>query len=116
YAFDVGLPWVLHGEENMIVYFRPGVVVEGDQQFDTATPALDDKKYATNVDATLSLGGEFFLGQLGWPNLSFAGQIGVGLNFNNPGGPGRTADVKFITPPDDVNVVPPGPPGSHFYS
>jgi len=115
YAFDVGLPWVLHGEENMIVYFRPGVVVAADQQFDTATATLDDKKYATNVSATLSLGGEFFLGQLGWPNLSFAGQIGLGLEFSNPGGSGSKTAVKFVTTADDVNVVSTGTLGFHIY-
>jgi hypothetical protein len=29
YAFDIGLPMVIHGEENMIVYFRPGLTVVG---------------------------------------------------------------------------------------
>jgi hypothetical protein len=114
-AVDVGLPLVLHGEENMIVYFRPGVVVAADQQFDLATPTLDDKKYATNVSTTVSLGGEFFLGQLGWPNLSFAGQIGLGLEFSNPGGSGSKTAVKFVTTADDVNVVSTGTLGFHIY-
>ena len=56
-----------------------------------------------------------FLGQLGWPNLSFAGQIGLGLEFSNPGGSGSKTAVKFVTTADDVNVVSTGTLGFHIY-
>ena len=45
FAFDVGLPIAFHGEENMIVYFRPGVTLGGVQGFDASTPDLNDKGY-----------------------------------------------------------------------
>lgn len=116
WAFDVGMPWVLHGEENMIVYFRPGVTLVGDQVFDATTPAVaDDKTYDTSFDVNLGIGGEFFLGQLGWPNLSFSGQVGVGLQILSPGGTGQETDVNFFTTVDNVNVVNTGSIGFHFY-
>jgi hypothetical protein len=116
FAFDVGLPWVLHGEENMIVYFRPGVTVAGEQQFDTGTAmVLDDKAYETTIAAQLGLGGEFFLGQLGWPNLSFSGDVGVGVEIVNPAVDGVDTDVNFATFKNDVNVVNTGSIGFHIY-
>ena len=117
WAFDVGMPWVLHGEENMIVYFRPGVTVAGDQRFDDTAmdPAAGAKTYDTEFDVNLGIGGEFFLGQLGWPNLSFAGQVGFGLQIVSPGGTGKDTEVNFFTTVDDVNVVNTGSIGFHFY-
>lgn len=116
WAFDLGMPWVLHGEENMIVYFRPGVTLVGDQIFDATTPTVaDDKTYNTEFDVNMGIGGEFFLGQLGWPNLSFSGQVGVGLQIVSPGGTGQDTDVNFFTTVDNVNVVNTGSIGFHFY-
>jgi hypothetical protein len=115
WAFDIGMPWVLHGEENMIVYFRPGVTFNGNQILDTSTVATDDKVYDMTYDLSLGLGGEFFLGQLGWPNLSFSGQVGVGLKLVQPGASGADSSVNFFTKTDNVSVVNTGTLGFHFY-
>ncbi len=116
WAFDIGMPWVLHGEENMIVYFRPGLTFAGNQSLDgTTVTVADDKVYDMAYDLSLGLGGEFFLGQLGWPNLSFSGQVGVGLQILQPGADNAESDVNFFTTVDNVSVVNTGSIGFHFY-
>ena len=118
FGFDVGMPWVLHGEDNMIVYFRPGVTVKGNQVFDTAAAAAgaaSDKVYDMTYTPSLGLGGEFFLGQLGWPNLSFSGQVGLGLQIVSPGATGSQSKVSFATTHQDVSVVNTGQLGFHIY-
>lgn len=52
---------------------------------------------------------------LGWPSLSFAGQVGFGLQVVMPGGTGKDTEVNFFTTVDDVNVVNTGSIGFHFY-
>lgn len=117
FAFDVGLPFVLHGEENMIVYFRPGVSFVGVNTFDAVpTPvAAADKIYDLVFAPNIGLGGEFFLGQLGWPNLSFSGQVGLSLLINKPGAEGADTKVDFATTQNDVSVVNTGSLGFHIY-
>lgn len=116
WAFDVGLPLVLHSEENTIVYFRPGVTIAGDQVFDGATTAAaNDKVYDIGFTGGLGLGGEFFLGQLGWPNLSFSGQVGLAVQVVSPGTEGADTTVNFNTTRDDVSVVNTGSIGFHIY-
>jgi hypothetical protein len=116
WAFDVGLPFVLHSEENTIVYFRPGVTVAGTQVFDGApTAAANDKVYDIGFTGGLGLGGEFFLGQLGWPNLSFSGQVGLAVEVVSPGTEGADSQVNFSTTRDDVSVVNTGTLGFHIY-
>lgn len=115
YAFDLGIPWVMHGEENMIVYFRPGVTIGGVQGFDSSTPELDDKGYDINFRGELAVGGEFFLGQLGWPNLSFSGQIGLGIDVTSFKEDGADSNVSFSTQARDVNITESGQLGFHIY-
>jgi hypothetical protein len=121
FGFDVGMPWVLHGEDNMIVYFRPGVTVKGNQAFDVVPAPVGgvqgpaDKVYDMTYTPNLGLGGEFFLGQLGWPNLSFSGQVGIGLQLTSPGGSGAESRVSFATTHQDVSVVNTGALGFHIY-
>lgn len=116
WAFDVGLPFVLHGEENMIVYFRPGITLVGDNVFDSsATAQPNDKVYDIAFAGGLSLGGEFFLGQFGWPNLSFSGQIGVNFNVVSPGASGAESTFNFGSTFDDVSIVDTGSLGFHIY-
>ena len=117
YAFDIGLPLVVHGEENMIVYFRPGVTILGLQGFDqdpTASPG--DKAYDVGFRGEVAVGGEFFLGQLGWPNLSFSGQIGLGVDVAKTGTvPDASTDVSFSTSVRDVSITQSGSLGFHIY-
>ena len=116
FAFDLGLPVVVHGEENMIVYFRPGVTILGDQGFDaTATAQPGDKGYDINFRGEVAVGGEFFLGQLGWPNLSFSGQIGLGVDVANSGTSDADTDVSFSTAVRDVSITNSGSLGFHIY-
>ena len=121
FGFDVGLPWVLHGEDNMIVYFRPGLTVKGNQAFDAVPAPVGgvqepaDKVYDMTYTPNLGLGGEFFLGQLGWPNLSFSGQVGIGLQFTSPGASGAESSLNFATTHHDVSVVDTGTLGFHIY-
>jgi hypothetical protein len=117
YAFDIGLPIVMHGEENMIVYFRPGILFTGVQDFiaPTATSQPGDKGYETNVRGELALGGEFFLGQLGWPNLSFSGQVGVGLDYTSPRDEGVDSDVSFSTATTGVDITQSASAGFRIY-
>lgn len=120
WAFDVGLPFVLHGEENMIVYARPGLTFVGTNVFDaSATPgtggAITDKVYDIAIAGGLSLGGEFFLGQFGWPNLSFSGQVGIDFTFVSPGAEGAESTFNFGSTFDDVSVVDTGSLGFHIY-
>ncbi|UCE03429.1 MAG: hypothetical protein JSW67_04360 [Candidatus Latescibacterota bacterium] len=116
FAFDIGLPVVMHGEENMIVYFRPGVTVAGIQAFDqTASASPGDKGYDMGFRGELAVGGEFFLGQLGWPNLSFSGQIGLGVDVMNFGTTEADTDVSFSTSLNDVNITSSGSLGFHIY-
>lgn len=116
FAFDVGLPIAFHGEENMIVYFRPGIVFTGDQDFDpSATAQPGDKAYETNVRGELALGGEFFLGQLGWPNLSFSGQVGVGLDYTSPRDSDADSDVTFSTSTTGVDITQSASAGFRIY-
>jgi hypothetical protein len=116
YAFDLGLPLVVHGEENMIVYFRPGIMFTGDQDFDPSTTAQPgDKAYETNFRGELALGGEFFLGQLGWPNLSFSGQVGVGLDFTSPRDSDADSDVSFSTTTTGVDITQSASAGFRIY-
>lgn len=112
FAFDLGVPWVMHGEENMIVYLRPGVTIGGIQGFDTVT---DEKAYSTAFRGELALGGEFFLGQLGWPNLSFSGQIGLGVDVNSPRDDGSESTVTFSTSVQDVSITESTQLGFHIY-
>lgn len=106
YAFDIGLPIVMHGEENMIVYFRPGVSIVGDQDFDpNPTAEAGDKAYATNFRGEVALGGEFFLGQLGWPNLSFSGQVGVGIDVMSSALDDVDSDIVFSTTTTGVDIT-----------
>ena len=112
FAFDLGIPWVMHGEENMIVYFRPGVTIGGIQGFDSGTAA---KGYSTAFRGELALGGEFFLGQLGWPNLSFSGQIGMGVDVITPKEEGADSSVSFNTEIRDVSITQSGNLGFHIY-
>ncbi|HZL84271.1 MAG TPA: hypothetical protein VFD07_02725 [Candidatus Krumholzibacteria bacterium] len=115
FAFDVGLPIAFHGEENMIVYFRPGVTVGGIQDFDASTPALDDKGYDIAIRGEVAVGGEFFLSQFGWPNLSFSGQIGLGIDVITPMEEGADTTVSFNTEVRDVSVTESGNLGFHIY-
>lgn len=116
FGFDVGMPWVLHGEDNMIVYFRPGVTVKGTQVFDAFTPGTAaDKVRNMAYTPNVGVGGEFFLGQLGWPNLSFSGQVGMGLLISSPGTTGAKSKVEFSTTHQDVSVVNTGELGFHIY-
>lgn len=118
FAFDVGLPIAFHGEENMIVYFRPGVTVGGIQGFvpDAADPtAASDKGYDIAFRGEVAVGGEFFLGQLGWPNLSFSGQIGLGVDVVSPKEDGADTSVSFNTDIRDVSITESGNLGFHIY-
>lgn len=121
YAFDLGIPWVMHGEENMIVYFRPGVTIAGVQGFDTSSvddagaPVVGDKGYDINFRGELAIGGEFFLGQMGWPNLSFSGQIGLGIDVMSFKESGADSDVSFSTVARDVSITESGQLGFHIY-
>lgn len=115
FAFDVGLPIAFHGEENMIVYFRPGVTVGGIQGFDASTPELNDKGYDIAFRGEVAVGGEFFLGQLGWPNLSFSGQIGMGVDYISPKEEGADSSVSFNTEIRDVSITQSGNLGFHIY-
>lgn len=116
YAFDIGLPIVMHGEENMIVYFRPGVSIVGDQDFDpSATAQAGDKAYETNIRGEIALGGEFFLGQLGWPNLSFSGQVGVGIDVNSPRDENADSNITFSTGTTGVDITQSANAGFRIY-
>lgn len=115
FAFDVGLPIAFHGEENMIVYFRPGVTVGGIQGFDGSTAEVGDKGYDIAFRGEVAVGGEFFLGQLGWPNLSFSGQIGLGVDVITPKEDGADTDVSFSTEIRDVSITESGNLGFHIY-
>jgi hypothetical protein len=115
FAFDVGMPIAFHGEENMIVYFRPGVTVGGVQGFDASTPELNDKGYDIAFRGEVAVGGEFFLGQLGWPNLSFSGQIGMGVDYISPKEEGADSSVSFNTEIRDVSITQSGNLGFHIY-
>jgi hypothetical protein len=113
YAIDVGVPVVMHGEENMIVYFRPGVTLSGVQGFTSTT--TDDKGYDTTVRGEVALGGEFFLGQFGWPNLSLSGQVGVGVDFMQPRQDGADSSVQFSTSTTGVDITKSGSMGFRLY-
>jgi hypothetical protein len=115
WAFDVGLPWVLHSEENTIVYFRPGVTLVGDKNFDNSTLEPADTAYDMTFTGGLGLGGEFFLGQLGWPNLSFSGDVGIGFNVFLPKEDGAETQFNLGTTSNDVSVVNTGSIGFHIY-
>jgi hypothetical protein len=116
YAFDVGLPIVMHGEENMIVYFRPGVTLSGVQAvLDATTPGADSKGYDTNIRGEVALGGEFFLGQFGWPNLSLSGQVGVGVDFMQSRVDGSDSTVQFSTSTTGVDITRSGNMGFRLY-
>ena len=115
FAFDVGLPIAFHGEENMIVYFRPGVTVGGIQGFDGSTAEVGDKGYDIAFRGEVAVGGEFFLGQLGWPNLSFSGQIGLGVDVLTPKEDGADTNVSFNTEIRDVSITQSGNLGFHIY-
>jgi hypothetical protein len=115
YAFDIGLPLVVHGEENMIVYFRPGIMFAGDQAFVTAPTEPGEKGYDTHFRGELALGGEFFLGQLGWPNLSFSGQVGVGLDFMSPRDEGADSSIVFSTSTTGVDITQSASAGFRIY-
>ena len=115
FAFDVGLPIAFHGEENMIVYFRPGVTVGGIQGFDASTPEVNDKGYDIAFRGEVAVGGEFFLGQLGWPNLSFSGQIGMGIDVITPKETNADTNVSFNTDIRDVSITQSGNLGFHIY-
>ena len=104
----------MHGEENMIVYFRPGVTIGGLQGFDASTPEAD-KGYDIAFRGELAIGGEFFLGQMGWPNLSFSGQIGLGIDVVAPKEDGADSDVMFSTTARDVSITESGELGFHIY-
>ena len=116
YAFDLGVPVVMHGEENMIVYFRPGVTLSGVQGF-TGTNATDQdaKGYDTTVRGEVALGGEFFLGQFGWPNLSLSGQVGVGVDWMKPRADGVDSSVQFSTSTTGVDITKSGNMGFRLY-
>jgi hypothetical protein len=116
YAFDVGLPIVMHGEENMIVYFRPGVTLSGVQAvLDATTPGADAKGYDTTIRGEVALGGEFFLGQFGWPNLSLSGQVGVGVDFMQSRVDGSDSTVQFSTSTTGVDITRSGNMGFRLY-
>ena len=116
FSFDVGVPFVLHSEENMIVYFRPGLTLQGDQGFVSGTgTTARDKGYDTAFSGELSLGGEFFLGNFGWPNLSFSGQVGLGIQAVKSREEGAETVLGFTTTKDDVSVVNNGTLGFHIY-
>ncbi|HZM15945.1 MAG TPA: hypothetical protein VFE28_08090 [Candidatus Krumholzibacteria bacterium] len=118
FAFDVGLPVAIHGEENMIVYLRPGLTVGGLQGFvpNATDPAAEsDKAYDIAFRGEVAVGGEFFLGQLGWPNLSFSGQIGLGVDVLSPKEEGATTSVSFNTDVRDVSITQSGSLGFHIY-
>jgi hypothetical protein len=112
YAVDVGVPVVMHGEENMIVYFRPGVTFSGVQGF---TGTADEKGYDTTVRGEVALGGEFFLGQFGWPNLSLSGQVGVGVDWMQPRQDGADSSVQFSTSTTGVDITKSGTMGFRLY-
>lgn len=119
YAFDIGLPIVMHGEENMIVYFRPGVTLSGVQAvLDPGSPVVagsDSKGYDTNVRGEIALGGEFFLGQFGWPNLSLSGQVGVGVDWMNSRVDGVDSSIQFSTSTTGVDITRSGNMGFRLY-
>ena len=116
YAFDLGVPVVMHGEENMIVYFRPGVTLSGVQGFtNTNVSDVDAKGYDTTVRGEVALGGEFFLGQFGWPNLSLSGQVGVGVDWMKPRADGADSSVQFSTSTTGVDITKSGNMGFRLY-
>jgi hypothetical protein len=122
WAFDLGLPYVLHSEENTIVYARPGITLVGTNVFDrsglpagSTSSTLSEKGYDMTFLGGVSLGGEFFLGTLGWPNLSFSGEVGLRVRMLLPAAESADNTFDVETAHNDVSVVDTGSIGIHIY-
>jgi len=116
FAVDIGLPIVMSGQENMIVYFRPGATLRGTNVFEnTGVAGAQQTVTDIAVDVGLAIGGEFFLTQFGWDNLSFSGQVGVNLEILSPGADNSETDVNFTTTNSNVSVFNSGQVGFRIY-
>ncbi|QQR90070.1 MAG: hypothetical protein IPJ88_18310 [Myxococcales bacterium] len=94
---EVGVLYALTHLENIIVFVRGGVGAGLDDNGGTN----EDASFNMNLNATL--GGEFFLTALGFPNLSLSGGIGASLGITKPD-VGDT-EVGFSTGSYGVNIV-----------
>jgi hypothetical protein len=128
-ALEGGVLVVLHSEDNMILFLRPGVAFVSDQVLmyrdtdgdgdpddaddDGVFDALDKERERTFVMSGL-IAVELFLTKLGFPNLSFSGGHGVELTSVDPAGDGeRRTTVQTVV--DKVSVVQTTTLGFHVY-
>jgi hypothetical protein len=129
FALEGGVLVVIHSEDSMILFLRPGVAFVSDQVLtyrdsdgdgdpddadgDGVFDALDKESEKTFVVSAL-IGAELFLTKLGFPNLSFSGGHGLELTSVDPAGTGdRTTSVETVA--SDVSIVQNTTLGFHFY-
>lgn len=120
FGVEGGLLFVLNSEDNMILFFRPGIGFTSRQEIvpDTsegADPGDEVKRSRKRFTLSAMIGAELFLSRLGFPNLSLGGGTGVSFVNETPPEQGAASRTEIATILAEVNVVAATNLGFHFY-
>lgn len=107
-SMEGGLLYSLKNTENMIIFARGGV---GVGLSDSGQPASDVQ---WGVELNGMLGAEFFMGALGFPNLSFSAGVGLGIELLESPVDGDFG-VRILSKNAPANIVAAGVLGFHVY-
>ncbi len=114
-AVEGALLLPLRSDENMIIYFRPGLLYTADQMVVDVGPDIEqDKDTETSVSLGASMGVELFFGRMGFENLSLSAGIGLQFTSTSPAGGGDSKAV-IETTIDRLSFVESTDLGFHFY-
>ncbi len=120
-AVEAGLVLPMASEENMILFFRPGIRFKSEGE--VAPPIPPGEEYATEPQSKESassfalgamIGAELFLGRLGLPNVSFSGGVGIEMMSQTPAGGGDSV-TTIATSASQVSIVNNASLGFHIY-
>jgi len=96
-----------------VLFFRPGVGVSRAQEV-IGDPGDRERATGTTFAVSALLGVELFLGELGFPDLSFGGGHGLVMESHTPAAGGPT-EVSIGTTIADISVVHSGTIGFRLY-
>ncbi len=115
FAVEAGIVFPMASEENMILFFRPGLGLMTEARIVTDEFTREQaRKYDNTFRLNAMIGAELFLGRLGFPNLSFEGGYGVELTSFSPA-EGGDSTTYISTGYREVNLVRNATLGFHIY-
>lgn len=105
FAFDVGVPIVLHSWERAHVMFRPGILYQS-QEIGSGVGPTFDTRTATTLSVAAELEGELFLVD----NISVSAAHGLAYSSFDPDLPGTDSQTSFGTLGNNFTTI-----GFHMY-